>query len=156
MANMNKVILAGNLTRDPQLSTLPSNTSVCEFGMAINRKWRSPSGEMKEDTCFVEMKAFGKPAETLNQYMSKGKPLLVEGRLKYEQWEGKDGGKRSKLYVVVENFQFLGASSGAGGGGGGQSNRAPAPARAAAAASAPSYDDDMPPVQGGGEEDVPF
>jgi single-strand DNA-binding protein len=121
MANFNKVILAGNLTRDPQLSYMPSGSGVCEFGMAINRKWRTQNGEMKDDVCFVDLRAFGKQAETLNQYMNKGKPILVEGRLKFDQWEGKDGAKRSKLYVVVENFQFLGAPGGerSGGGGGG-------------------------------------
>ena len=112
MANLNRVILAGNLTRDPQLSYLPSNTPVVEFGMAINRKWKSQTGDMKDETCFVDMRAYGRQAETLNQYMNKGKPLLVEGRLKFDQWQGKEGERRSKLYVVVEGFQFLGAPSG--------------------------------------------
>lgn len=115
MANFNKVILAGNLTRDPQLSTLPSGTTVVEFGLAINRKWRDQrTNEMREDTCFVDLRAFGRQAETLNQYMSKGSPLLVEGRLRFEQWEAKDGGKRSKLSVVVNTFQFLGGPGRAG------------------------------------------
>ena len=109
MANFNKVILAGNLTRDPQLSYLPSNTPVVEFGLAINRKWRGQNGEMREETCFVDCSCYGKQAETLNQYMSKGRPLLVEGRLQFQQWTAKDGGKRSKLKVVVEQFQFLGS-----------------------------------------------
>ncbi len=149
MANFNKVILAGNLTRDPQLSYLPSNTPVCEFGMAINRKWRSQDGEMREDTCFVDMQCYGKQAETLNQYMSKGSPLLVDGRLKFHQWEGKDGSKRSKLSVVVENFQFL------SGGGRGGSQRADA--NQAPAASASGGRDEMPPHdQSGGANDVPF
>ncbi|HUN79962.1 MAG TPA: single-stranded DNA-binding protein, partial [Phycisphaerae bacterium] len=97
MASFNKVILAGNLTRDPQLSYLPSNTAVCEMGIAVNRKYRLQNGEMKEEVNFVDLRAYGKQAETLNQYMNKGKPLMVEGRLKYDQWEGKDGQKRSKL-----------------------------------------------------------
>lgn len=118
MANFNKVILAGNLTRDPQLSYLPSNTPVCEMGIAVNRKWRSKEGDTKEEVNFVDLRAYGKQAETLNQYMTKGKPLLVEGRLKFDQWDGKDGQKRSKLYVVVENFQFLGSGGGGAGGGG--------------------------------------
>ena len=117
MANFNKVILAGNLTRDPQLSYLPSNTPVCELGMAVSRKWRSQDGEMRDETCFVDLRCYGRQAETLNQYMSKGRPLLVEGRLKFDQWEGKDGGKRSKLYVIVEGFQFLGGAGAAAGGG---------------------------------------
>jgi len=109
MANFNKVILAGRLTRDPQLSTLPSGMVGVEVGMAINHKWRDKrTNEMREDTCFVDLRAFGRSAETLNQYMSKGRSLLVEGRLRFEQWEAKDGGKRSKLSVVIDTFQFLG------------------------------------------------
>lgn len=98
----------GNLTRDPQLRNLQSGTSLCEFGLAVNRKY-SVNGEQREDVCFVDCTAFGKPAEIINQYCSKGKGILVEGRLKYDQWEDKNGGgKRSKLSVVVENLQFLG------------------------------------------------
>lgn len=152
MANFNKVILAGNLTRDPQLSYLPSNTAVCEFGLAINRKWRSQNGEMKDETCFVEIRAYGKPAETLNQYMNKGKPLMVEGRLKYDQWEGKDGQKRSKLYVIAENFQFLGAPSGGGQRGGERPVASSAPRGQMA--------DEMPPMDEAATaptgEDIPF
>lgn len=170
MANFNKVILAGNLTRDPQLTYLPNGTPVVEFGMAINRKWRpADGGEMREEVCFVELRCFGKQAETLKQYMSKGRPLMVEGRLKYEQWEAKEGGKRSKLYVVVDNFQFLGDRSGAGGPGGseryggGERNygegrgQAQVEARPAVRSAAPvNSGDEMPPINGGGSEDVPF
>jgi single-strand DNA-binding protein len=154
MANFNKVILAGNLTRDPQLSYLPSNTAVCEFGLAINRKWRSQNGEMKDETCFVEIRAYGKPAETLNQYMNKGKPLMVEGRLKYDQWEGKDGQKRSKLYVIAENFQFLGSAGGAGGG-----NRGGQERQVASSAPRGQIADEMPPMDEATAptgEDIPF
>ena len=114
MANFNRVILAGNLTRDPQLSTLPSGMAVCEMGMAINDKWRDKnSNEMRERTCFVDLRAYGRQAETLNQYMSKGKPLMVEGKLRFDQWEAKDGsGKRSKLYVIVDTFQFIDSGGG--------------------------------------------
>lgn len=153
MANYNKVILAGNLTRDPQLSYLPSNTPVCEFGMAINRKWRAQNGDMREETCFVDLRCYGKPAETLNQYMSKGRPLLVEGRLKYDQWEGKDGGKRSKLYVIVDQFQFLGGSPG---GGGGRSGARENDADQTPAASVAGGRDEMPPHDQSGVDDVPF
>lgn len=139
MANFNRVILAGNLTRDPQLSMLPSNTPVCDFGMAVNRKWKSQSGEMRDDTCFVDLRIYGRRAEVLNQYMSKGRPLLVEGRLEYQQWEGKDGAKRSKHIVVVENFQFVDGGQRGGGGGGA--------ARSATSEGA----DEMPPPN----EDVP-
>ena len=108
MANYNKVILIGNLTRDPEMSFLPSKTPVVEFGLATNRKWKSKEGEAREETCFVECRAYSKQAEVINQYMSKGKPLFVEGRLQLDTWEGKDGQKRSKHRVIVENFQFLG------------------------------------------------
>src|SRR5262245_22606980 len=99
MGSFNKVILMGNLTRDPQLTYLPSNTPVVEFGIATNRKWRAQDGQLKEEVCFVDCQCFGKSAETLNQYMKKGQPLLVEGHLKFDQWEGKDGQKRSRLRV---------------------------------------------------------
>jgi len=117
MANFNKVILAGNLTRDPQLSYTPSQTAVCEFGMAINRKFKGGDGQQRDDTCFVDCQAWGKTGEIINQYMNKGKPILVEGRLSYDSWEGKDGQKRSRLRVTVENFQFIGSPGGSQGGG---------------------------------------
>lgn len=125
MPSLNKVLLMGNLTRDPQIKYLANQTAVAEFGLACNRKWRTPAGEEKEDVAFVDCTAFGKQAETLNTYCTKGKPLFVEGRLKFDTWDDKNGGgKRSKLTVVVENFQFLGGRDDAGGEGGGQ-----APAR---------------------------
>ena len=108
MANYNKVILVGNLTRDPQMSYLPSQTPVVEFGLAINRQWRGQDGQQREETCFIDCRCYGKQAETLNQYMSKGRPILVEGRLQLDTWEGKDGVRRSKHRVMVERFQFLG------------------------------------------------
>ena len=120
MANFNKVILAGRLTRDPPLSYLPSNTPVTGFGLAIHRKWKGQNGEMREETCFVDCRGYGKQAETLNQYMSKGRGLLVEGRLQLQQWTAKDGSKRSKHVVWVEQFQFL------DGGGGRRSEDSPA------------------------------
>ncbi|MBI5763291.1 MAG: single-stranded DNA-binding protein [Planctomycetes bacterium] len=163
MANFNKVLLAGNLTRDPQLSHLPSNMAVVEFGMAINSKWRSHTGEMKEDTCFVELRAYGKQAETLNQYMTKGKALLVEGKLRYRSWDGKDGQKRSKLFVVVDTFQFLGGppGSGAGNNRGGESyertERPAVPARSSGGGSAAPMDE-MPPIDETvpAGDDIPF
>jgi single-strand DNA-binding protein len=109
MASFNKVLLMGNLTRDPQLKYLPSQTAVVEFGLACNRKWRTPQGENREEVTFVDCTAFGKQAETINQYCRKGKALFVEGRLKFDTWEDKQGGgRRSKLSVVVEGFQFVG------------------------------------------------
>jgi single-strand DNA-binding protein len=148
MANFNRVILAGNLTRDPQLSFTPANTAVCKFGLAINRTWTDrQSNEKREDTCFVDCTAFGRQAETINQYMAKGRPLLLEGRLQFSQWTGQDGQKRSKLEVVVETFQFLGAPAGSGAG------RAPAAAPAAGGAPA-AYEDDAPGP--GPDADIPF
>lgn len=108
MANFNRIILAGNLTREPELKYTPSQTAVCEFGMAVNRKYKGGDGQQKEDVCFVDCQAWGKTGEIINQYMNKGKPILVEGRLSYDSWEGKDGQKRSRLRVTVENFQFIG------------------------------------------------
>lgn len=106
--NYNRIILAGNLTRDPAMSYLPSQTAVVEFGLAVNRKWKSKDGQQKEETCFIDCQAFGKTAETMQEYLTKGRCVLVEGRLKFDQWEGKDGTKRSKHRVVVDNFQFIG------------------------------------------------
>lgn len=126
MANFNKVLLMGNLTRDPRLTYLPSGTPVVELGLAINRQWKDgQSGEKREATTFVDCKSMGRQAEVINQYLTKGRPVFIEGRLEYRQWEAKDGsGKRSKLEVFVENFQFVGgrqegaAGGGYGGGGG--------------------------------------
>lgn len=125
MANYNKVILVGNLTRDPQLSYLPSQTPVVEFGLAVNRRWRGQDGQQREETCFVDCRSYGKQAETINQYMSKGRPILVEGRLQFSSWEGQDGQKRSKLRVVVESFQFLGGGQGSSSGNAGGYRQAP-------------------------------
>jgi single-strand DNA-binding protein len=119
MASFNKVILMGNLTRDPQLKYLPNNTAVCDFGMAVNHRWRDRDGNQREEVCFVDLAAFGRQAETFNQYMSKGRPVLVEGRLKYDTWTGQDGQKRSKHSIVVDNFRFVGGREGGGQGGGG-------------------------------------
>lgn len=122
MANFNKVFLMGNLTRDPQLSYLPSQTPVAELGLAVNRRWTGKDGERKEDTCFVDCRAFGGAAETLNKYMSKGQPIFIEGRLKLDSWKNKDGAKRNKLKVVIESFQFLGGGSSRDAGQDGQSS----------------------------------
>ena len=138
MRGFNKVILAGNLTRDPQLKYLPSQMAVAEFGLALNRKFRDAAGQDREEVCFVDCAAFGKTGEIINQYCTKGKPILVEGRLKLDQWEDKQGGgKRSRLTVVVENCTLLsgGPGDGGGSGGGGPSydeNDAPPQARPAA------------------------
>ena len=108
MANFNKVTLLGNLTRDIEVRFTQGGLAIAKFGMAINRKSKSQDGEARETTCFVDLTAFGKQAEILEQYVSKGSPLFVDGRLEYSAWEDKNGGgKRNKLEVIVENFQFL-------------------------------------------------
>jgi single-strand DNA-binding protein len=107
MASFNKVLLMGNLTRDPQLSYTPSQTAVVDFGLATNRRWRAQDGTQREETCFVDCRAFGRLAENINKYMTKGRPIFVEGRLTFDSWTAQDGTKRSKHRVTVENFQFL-------------------------------------------------
>ena len=128
MANFNKVLLVGNLTRDPELKHTPSNQAVAQIGLAVNRNFQTKDGEKREETTFVDCEAWGRTAEVMSQYLAKGRPVLVEGRLKLDQWQDKDGNNRSKLKVVIENFQFLGGrgegGQGGGGGGGGQSNYA--------------------------------
>jgi single-strand DNA-binding protein len=117
MANFNKVILVGNLTRDPQLRYLPSQMAVVDFGLAVNHKYRTKNGEDREEVLFIDCSCFGKGAEIINQYCQKGKQLMVEGRLKYDTWEDKQGGgKRSKHSVSVDNFQLMGGRDGGGGG----------------------------------------
>ena len=122
MANFNKVILLGNLTRDPEVKQVGNGLTVAKLGMAVNRSYTT-NGEKREETCYVDLTAFGRQAEVLGQYAGKGRPLMIEGRLQYSQWEDKTTGqKRNKLDVVIENFQFVGgrdAGEGGGGGGGG-------------------------------------
>src|ERR1700690_1600163 len=151
MANFNKVILAGNLTRDPELRYTPKGTAVAKIGLAINRKWRSETGEMKEETTFVDVDCFGKTAETVSQYLKKGRPILIEGRLRYETWEDKQSGqKRSKLGVVMESFQFIDSNRGDGVGAPSEAPRSrpaaasPAPAPEGGEADAPPEGDDVP------------
>jgi len=149
MANFNKVILAGNLTRDPELRYTPKGTAVARLGIAINRKWKSETGEMKEEVTFVDVDAFGKTAETIGQYLKKGRPILIEGRLRYETWEDKQTKqKKSKLGVVMETFQFLDS----GGGRGGDASEAP-PSRPAPSTPAPEGGEADAPHEG---DDVPF
>lgn len=120
MASFNKVILIGNLTRDPELRVTANGNSICKLGLAVNRTYMTKDGERREETTFIDIDAFGKQAEVISKYMRKGRPLMVEGRLKLDQWEA-DGQKRSRLGVVLEGFQFLGgrdeADSSTGGGG---------------------------------------
>ena len=107
MSNFNKVILMGNLTRDPELKNLGSGTALCEIGMATNRKFKTQSGEMKEETCFIDITLWGRMGENLHRYLKKGDPVLIEGRLKFDTWETPEGQKRSKLSVVAEGMQFV-------------------------------------------------
>lgn len=114
MANLNRVMLMGNLTRDPEMRYLPNNMPVAAFGLAINRKWKNKDGQQQEETTFVDCEAFGRVAEIVNEYVRKGSPLYVEGRLKLDQWQDKEGQNRSKLKVVVENIQLLGGKPATG------------------------------------------
>ncbi len=121
MSSFNKVILMGNLTRDPQVRYTPSGTAVTELGLAVNRTWYDKqSNSRKEDTTFVDVTVWGRTAEVAGEYLSKGRPVLIEGRLQLDQWQDKESGQnRSKLKVVCENMTML-SSGGQGGGGGGQ------------------------------------
>ena len=115
MANFNKILLMGNLTRDPQLSYTPNQTPVVDFGLATNRKWTGQDGSQREETCFVDCRAFGRQAENINKYLSKGRLAFVEGRLTFDTWTAQDGTKRSRHKVTVENIQFMPRTGAAGG-----------------------------------------
>lgn len=114
MASFNKVILMGNLTRDPELKTLPSQATVCDFALAVNRRWKDAGGNDREDVLFIDCAAFGKTGETIAGNLTKGRPIHIEGRLRLEQWEQEDGQKRSKHRVVVEQFRFVDAKPSGG------------------------------------------
>jgi len=144
MANYNRVILLGNLTRDPELRVTPKGTSVCQFGLAVNRVYRVGE-ETNEETTFVDLEAWGKQAEIIAKYVGKGRPLFVEGRLKLDSWQNKEGEKRSKLKVIVENMQLMGS-------------RGDAPPAPSPDSSAPAPRSSSPPSASSDdiEEDVPF
>lgn len=153
MPNLNKVMLMGNLTRDPELRYTPNNTAVTKIGMAINRRWRNQqSGEQQEETTFVDCTAFGRQAELLNEYMRKGRPLFIEGRLNLRQWQAQDGQNRSKLEVVIEQFQFIDNRGGGGGAGGDYANQSAPRQRSGA----PPAADEPPPHEPVPEDDIPF
>jgi single-strand DNA-binding protein len=140
MSSYNKVILVGNLTRDPELKYTPKGTAAAKVGMAVNRKWRTETGESKEEVTFVDIDMFGKTAENVAQYMRKGSSMLVEGRLRLDSWDDKQTGqKRSKLGVVAENVQFLGGKSD----GAPAAPRSTAPPAGSPAASPDSLDDNL-------------
>ena len=160
MPSLNKVLLMGNLTRDPELRVTPKGTPICQFGLAINRQFKLESGESREEVIFVDIEAWGRQGETIAKYCTKGRPLYVEGRLKLDQWEDKNTKeKKSKMKIVLEQFQFLGDGRGGGGGGG----NAPAGEFDQSGGSSPERH--SPPPRAGGakpasqenlDEDVPF
>lgn len=140
MASYNHVVLMGNLTRDPQVRTLGSGTAVVDLGLAANEKYRNREGQQVERTCFVDVVAWGRQAETCRDYLTKGSSVLVEGRLQFDQWE-KDGEKRSRLRVRAERVHFIGRTRGSGAGRGGEHAAAPAPGPTAAALPEPAADE---------------
>lgn len=123
MPYLNKVFLMGNLTRDPELRQVAGGMAICSFGIAVNRQFQSARGETREETCFVEIETWGKSAEIVSQYMRKGRPVFVEGRLRYDQWDDRETGKkRSRLTVRADRIQFV-DSAAAGQNGAPQENR---------------------------------
>ena len=158
MASYNRVILIGNLTRDPELRYIQSGSAVTEIGLAVNERRKTPNGEWVDDVNFIDITLWGRTAEVVCEFCTKGRPLFVEGRLKYETWET-DGQKRSKLKVIGERIQLLGSKDGGGGSGGGNYeggsyNRSSAPRQQQQPQPSGGYDayDQSPPP----EDDVPF
>jgi len=156
MANFNKVILAGNLTRDPELQYTPKGIAIAKMGLAINRTWKNEAGETKEEVTFVDVDSFGRQAEVVAQYFKKGRPILIEGRLKFDQWEDKNTHqKQSKLKVVLETFSFIDSNRGDSGGAPSEAPRARPAAAAAPTATAPEAAPE-PEAPAPEEDDVPF
>lgn len=151
MASLNRVFLIGNLTRDPEVRYLPSGKAVGDLRMAISRKYKTATGEEREETCFVSVVVWGRQAETCGQYLGKGSSLFVEGRLNYEEWE-KDGQKHNRLRVVADRVQFMGAPKRAEYSDSAESVTA-APGRASAPEEAPV---EPTPTDGGGDDNLPF
>jgi single-strand DNA-binding protein len=143
--NFNKLIIGGRLTRDPELRYTPKGSAIAKLGLAVNRKWKTESGEEREEALFVDVDAFGRTAEVIGQHMKKGREILVEGRLKLDTWDDKNTGqKRSRLGVVLESFQFVGSGE-----------RQERPATQAAAPAPRVAAEDVPGVDADGS-DVPF
>lgn len=155
-ASFNRVILMGNLTRDPEVRYTPGGTAVTEIGLAVNRYWFDKgSNERKEETTFVDVTLWGRQAEVAGEYLSKGRPVLIEGRLQTDSWDDKETGKRrSKLKVVGEALQLLGGRDGGGGGGAGGGGGSRGGGNRSQAPPAAEYDE--PPGGGGFSDDVPF
>jgi single-strand DNA-binding protein len=160
MANFNKVMLMGNLTRDPEVRYTPKGTAIANLGLAINETYTSSTGEQKEEVVFVDVEVWGRQAETAGQYLSKGRPVFIEGRLRFDQWDDKETGqKRSKLKVVGLRVQFLGSpGKGAEFKEGGEERPARlanrAPSRPAPAA--PAADESSAPPAGEADDNIPF
>lgn len=145
MASFNKVILLGNLTRDPETRQTPGGMLICKLGLAVNRRYTTKEGEQREEVTFVDVDAFGRQAEVISRYLGKGNPIFIEGRLRLDSWETQNGEKRSKLNVVLENFQFVGGRS--DGEGGGDESTEEVPQRNSGghqASPAPDIDEDVP------------
>jgi len=140
MASLNKVFLIGNLTRPPELRYTPSGTAVADVRLAVNRNYTTQSGEKREDTCFLTVVVWGKQAEACGEYLDKGSPILVEGRVQTREWEGKDGQKRTVMEVVADRVQFMGR---------GKTTGAPV----AVPAAEPAFGEEPKPA---GDDDVPF
>ena len=155
MASYNKVILMGNLTRDPELKYLPSGTAVANFGLAMNETYTDrQTGEKKEEVCFVDVEAWGRQAEIANEYLQKGRPVFVDGSLKFDSWEADDGTKRSRLRVRAFRFQFIGGPQDGDGGGGGAYDQASPAASPAAAPSSTQFSGEEGPSTT--DDDIPF
>lgn len=158
MASFNRVILVGNLTRDPELRYIPSGSAVSEIGLAVNDRVKK-GDQWVDETTFVDVTLWGRTAEVANEYLSKGSSILIEGRLKLDSWE-KDGQKRSKLRVIAEKMQMLGGREGGGGGGArsGGGNRVASGARSSQqpADDYGSYDDGGPSGGGFPDDEIPF
>ena len=174
MPNLNKVMLIGNLTRDPEVKFTPKGTAIAEIGLAINRTWKNESGEKQEETTFVDVTLWGRQAEIAKEYLTKGRPVYIEGRLQLDSWDDKQTGqKRSKLKVTGEQMQLLGARDGSNGGGDGGGNYSRGGSNASSSTDEydqrPSRPQPRPaPAQGGGkprpaapppqddDDDIPF
>jgi single-strand DNA-binding protein len=158
MASVNKVILIGNVTRDPEVKFTPKGTAVTDIGLAVNRTYTLDSGEKREEATFVDVAFWGRQAETIGEYVKKGRSIYVEGRLQLDTWDDKQTGqKRSKLRVVGENFQFLGARPGGSGSGEGESHYEPREARESRPAQHPQPQrPSAPPPSDQPDDDIPF
>ena len=155
-SSSNKVIIIGNLGRDPELRYTPKGSALCEIGMAVNRKYKLESGEQREEVTFLDISFWGKQAEVVAKWMKKGRPLYVEGRLQMDTWDDKTTGqKRSKIKIVAEDFQFLGGDRGGEEGGHDDEHHAPAP-RQASAPQAPRQAAPAPEAPALDDDDVPF